>query len=955
MIDYDDGEANLLNFYGLSTIHPTELADLNISSQDPIDVDDEKIKSLTVDEQFQMLNSLVKENHIDQSYHNDVEDPFRGGNTNVVKELIDNRIISSENDPDVNKYLISSREFNSTKFLTTIHKDTPIEQLVEYLKFLQKNIESQQGELKYVINDNFLKFIDCKDSIDEILGNFKKSKTRAQQELENARVFNPSRVKNLEKDNKFLISGLEDSIKNLTTATSILIRPIMDNENKELKISRIIEFVKTNKILFDLPSKLMAAVTNQNHEEIIDSLTLYSKHKRTIIEEQKFKLNNLKQQTRDEKKHQELKDYHKSVNTLLNRIFNQVDNIIEVYKKSIYNELLSFDNDLGKGHRSNNAKFLSIVDKIDQLNFNELVKSDQKHISPINTFLKTQLKKSNDDLFYQFNKFEEKFQILQNKIVNYIESLKDYKVNGSYVNYIEEKYNNIENYFKASSSIKFKKPNLQELELIINETFDSNDNLDLSLINETWLVFLNFINYLNDIYLKNLNKFVDNYNYYIKNNAQIDINGDIRNLFLNTIIQISDKLFNIFQNSQETNNQLESSPTQYNNILPHYTNSLSTIYYITRINNRLNKIFTHFGKNVMTIGNIGKTTETNKIIKNLRTISSSINQKILESTCSVWVNDCSQFYDLENWEIDEKIISNDVELTNTKLVNIIEFYMIYMLKQIKSLVFIDLEEESNVKIVSTYPSKKMLVSIEIQFMRCLSIIIDSIMKKYNLEQQKSQESNFKILTMNNIDKILRDIYPNLLKNYDAKFEKDLSQQNLKIFTDIDKVNFTILEDVLNKEKTIVDEILTGFFNKIIHGSITTEFKVDNFIYEILTHFVKLVYNLKPITNQEFFIKIINELQDFFLKNFLDYFRKLNTSVENFDVILVNLKLDINFFIEIFEPSKTLKLNEYCFNIADIILNSIKQENDPIISDKKFDNILIQCLKDSDSQFDCLGR
>ena len=51
--------------------------------------------------------------------------------------------------------------------------------------------------------------------------------------------------------------------------------------------------------------------------------------------------------------------------------------------------------------------------------------------------------------------------------------------------------------------------------MIIKEAFESNDSLDLSLINEAWLVLFNFINYLDNMVLSNLLKF-HNYVHYIK-------------------------------------------------------------------------------------------------------------------------------------------------------------------------------------------------------------------------------------------------------------------------------------------------------------------------------------------------------------------------------------------------------------------------------------------------------
>ena len=67
--------------------------------------------------------------------------------------------------------------------------------------------------------------------------------------------------------------------------------------------------------------------------------------------------------------------------------------------------------------------------------------------------------------------------------------------------------------------------------------------------------------------------------------------------------------------------------------------------------------------------------------------------------------------------------------------SIIQCYQLYVLLKISELVVYN--ESSEYRIVAAYPSKRMLVSIEIQFMRSLNIIVDSMMKKYNLDRQES--------------------------------------------------------------------------------------------------------------------------------------------------------------------------------------------------------------------------
>lgn len=188
------------------------------------------------------------------------------------------------------------------------------------------------------------------------------------------------------------------------------------------------------------------------------------------------------------------------------------------------------------------------------------------------------------------------------------------------------------------------------------------------------------------------------------------------------------------------------------------------------------------------------------------------------------------------------------------------------------------EDNSNddIRIVAPYPSKRILVSVEIQFMRSLNILIDSLMKKYNVEKSTVRVNTkganidselFKVLTMNNFDRISETIYPKLIKKFDKLFEKNLLQQNLKLYADIDKAALTIFDDILEREKSWIDERVSRYFLKIPSKAIDPkgdfELKIESFTYEVLIHFVKLIHEVKPLTGTEVFVSIMNELQNYF--------------------------------------------------------------------------------------------
>lgn len=982
MLNYDDSDQSVLAFYDMPTLQPHSLKDLNIPVKEAFSIDVDELGKLSSDDQFDMLNELVNVSHDYDFAEEDHHDPLSRSNKDVVKDLINKNVIRSPNDPSLKKFLISSQNFDSLMFLSTIHEDSSIDELNYSLQYLEKNIESQTTELKSVINENFLNFINCKRAIDEVLVGFKQLKSFDQLEREKSKVFNPQRnISRSVTKGESLSLNLEEAIQNLNMASSLLIRPIMEHNEKESKLNKLIDFISKNKFLFDLPGNLIQHILKYDHNLFITDYNRYLREKRTIIKSQEDRFN--KELSRlDKEKDKEtianLKLEQTISNSALTRIFDKVQLIINEYRKKIYNELLSMDHEAGNGSLTKNvseSKFISLVDRLYELD-------DQSKVSdPLFEFLSAQLDTLKRDLEYQTNKFNIKFTMMQRKLLDYISSLKDHRDGGSYIRHIAEKYHNIEEIFRASSTT-MTTPSNEERHQIIVDTFGSSDNLDLSIISETWLVLINFIIYMDDLFLKSVAKFVNNYLHYGNPNGKfnIDPKGKLREAFVRVIVEASKNIVKIFNNN-EVVDQMTSSPDNYTHFLPYHTNSLSTIFYLTEISTKVNHWLTKIGLYVVTVGNTSKSLDTNKIIKALRDYSGIIDQKILEAICSSWVNDCSQFYDIESWErhVDEQTKfaerGEPTEPIHTKGMKILEYYETYVLTKLSDLLLnrkVPAEEESeeSIRIIASFPSKRILVSLEIQFMRSMNVLIDSIMKKYNLEKQRSlylastnpkqidinnniENDLYKVLTMNNFDVLSKTIFPRLIHKFDILFTKNLLDQNLKLYTDIDKAVLTILDDILVKEKEwIQDKVLKHFAKISLHSTLPnrkTELKVDGFIYEILIHFVKLIHIVKPLTGIEIFVTIINDLQTFFLNTFLSESRAIKEN-ENYDDY-GNLRLDISFFTEVFEPSQAFRLNDYCMSLVDIIHKSINEnETDPQYTQNDLDRTLNKSLKESKSEF-----
>lgn len=940
----------LASFYNLSTLTPHDKSDLNLSTDEYVDFD--QVPLLTSEQQFDILNKLVKApiGGGEESYiytNRDLEDPLRGKGSSVVDDLVRKHIINGANDPELAHYLISSQKFNSKQFLTTVHSDTTMEELTQLLRFLEKSIASQKSELRGVIDANYIKFIDCKKSIDRVLVDFKESKSIGQTERANLKVFNPQRHQLVNKHDTLLLE-LEEAIGNLNTTSALMIRPILDNKARENKLTTLTEFVKAHKFFFDLPSKLAAYLKDRNRDgnqdRFMDEYGRFLEERQTFLQHHRKKYEEKKQNAETEAAVAAADTEYALTTTALTRVFEEVERMAELYREIAFKELLSLDHvattgpqtlRLGKSAAGvTNAKFMALVEKLHQM--------DSGEVNPIHDFLANQLERVADELDVQISKFDAKFGFMQERLTDYVLLLPALRANGSLVRYIGEKYRSVEDYFAASQALGL--PSARDRPQLVAEVFDNGANLDLLIINEAWTVLSNFVGYLDGMMGENMLRYCNNYRHYY--GYEVDEDGVLRDRFFALVEKVTHVLVVLFEDETGDNNQLESLPKNYRQFLPSYANLLSAVHYLTAVNKRINSFMTTLGAAVAKVGSLGENKlggySPDKMIKHLRNTLSKVNQKILEAVCAVWVNDCSQLYDLEDWEVSTVFGQHDGP-SHTKLINVIRFYQEYVLGKLHELVHC--ESAGEVRVVNAHASKRMLVSIEIQFMRSLNIIVDAVMKRYMMERDEHEGSKpkkfassntlYKVLAMNNFDELSNKTYPRLIETFDRLFDTNLADQKLKLFVDIEKASLTIFEDILGREKQWINERVVRHFA----GAHSTIVRVDAYIYEILIHFVKLVHTVKPLTGSEIFISIIDELQQSCLKSILDQARV----AQMLDVEAANIRVATRFFVQVFEHS-SLRLSEQAVKIASKLVGSEESMEE--------ENVLIRNLEDSKNQFDC---
>lgn len=969
MLNYNDNEQTLLEFYHTESLNtPVETNGLSQVTS----LETSKVEQLdALREYLQQKVAIHRHQHTEQN----LMDPLSG--RNVVDILAAKGVIDSSADAKIDRFLVLSQLFSPETFLSTVHEDTLIEQLVKGLDGLDRVIRNHTSELKGVLYENYEQFVSSKRYIDEILDDFKKLKSYAQQERDKSKVFNPALRRNLINGGT-LSSELEESINNLNLLVNLMIRPVREHSAKEAKVAALIDFVTSNHSLFSLPLSLIACLARNDHDGFVDTYNRFLIEKDDLVQEQRKSVAEALASGGgggDAVEVRRLEKLHTLQNTALARILQEVAKIATEYRRKAFKDLLSMDYEISRKSKRKMAlgvKFIDLVDKLHRM-------SDEKQgTNPIYEFLQSQLQKVEQELAYQYEKYEVKHAQMLRRLEDYISSLAEQRPNGSFVRYIGEKFESVEEYFRASALTSSQSID-REKERTIVEIFQNSENLDLAIINETWIVLENFVKSMEEVFDSSVGKFVTNYVHYADpaNGFDVDSKGQLRDSFFRVINESISKVMSIFH-AQSPSDMTKVTPATYSSFLPHHTNSLSAMFYLREILTSFNKTLTLAGRYTARAGSASRSFDTNKQIARFREASAVFDQRVLEAICATWVNDCLQMYDLENWEKYEPFgDSRPTRSVYTRLMQMLFYYELAVLETLRGLLVrpeVDDIRSSgsgrdaasdSIRIFSAYPSKRVLVSLEIQFMRSTNVLIDSTIKRFKAEKAvvkeladyRSEQCTYKILTMNNLSVLGKSIFPQLVRKFDQLFSKNLASQNLKLYADLDLVKITILDDINELEKAWIEDHIDSHFERV-YQNVNLPLGVDSFVYECLLHFVKLIHVLRPITDLLTFMLIIRQLQTQFLLKLLSCVREAGENERIIASILGNVKLDVDFFVEIFGGLPTLNLDEHCINLVRILISQINKI-ESMFSDlgytpQEIGEKLELALHQSRSEFSCFG-
>ncbi|CCH41547.1 Exocyst complex component [Wickerhamomyces ciferrii] len=740
---------------------------------------------------------------------------------NVVNQDPDERIVQNSVDPlnpqmniqqsarqrnigvdDLSKFSINSKQFNSKQFLKFIHSDDSFSQLSESLNILESSISEKNLELRTLVESEFLRFVRSKSSLDGILSQFQKT------------GFN---------DEESGLKNLRGSVNEANKEATLLIMPILQKKQKEMKLKQALEFVEKKKFFFNLPNAIKRYVNEDDYDNLIHDYK------------------NAKQQKADDN------------NKIINRIWEEVDTIIDVYKKNLWKSLASDDND---EDFLKNIKKLIEIDVID---------------NPVLEWIDLKLNKFISTFNETFNKYHEKILNAQLNILSTCEEL-------DFTN------------FKVALGSK-------------------NPLVDSAIIIEMWLItvklterileisneFTRFWNHVEKFFTgeyqqKFDSKYIDPNSPFLRfEKYEID---DVKKKGEEFIDLLVNRIIRFFSSSQESLKTLHHAKSQgtdgtpdHFGFLPPHTNSLSSLKYLPTIYKFTSEV----------LNGLGQLSITDKSTQSLRDTSVLVLERSVGGVCSSWLNDCRLFHNLEDWEASES--------GETYIISLIYDFEVYIIEGLQKLLFKKIPDAQNIQIVK-YPSKKVLTGVQIQFLRSFDVLLESIIKKIIEENQdttisKELKSHHKLLTLANIKTLKNKTIPNILEKYDSIFEANLHSQNLEIYSILNKMEDTIFESFINEQRKHISTTLLQGVSSTQWTSISSPpTKVSSFIYESI-HSLVTVYKSVSRVSKELLDQVIENLLEYTTSNLLKNLKEVGDfSAEG----LRQVALDVEFLRGLFGKS-----------------------------------------------------
>lgn len=877
MNNFDITDNKLQDCYNLKTLDPSESWEqdsrllINLDKWQGISPNEDNsyeiLKDLLI--QQQNTNALETALSLNDASLNHVRDPL---NNERMLPLLEQLGIPEH---DRLKYLINSKKFDVKAFLREIHKRDSFEDLSYSLDNLDKTLQEQSQDLNELVQMNFTKYVRIKNRLDQIYEQFSEKSNGSSDRDE---------TKQLD------VNSLSEKVDESIRVTTMKLKPLLKSSNKLNSYQFTKKFIEENKEYFNLPKILKKYLEKNDYANLM------------------FEYARAKEMHQDLKSDYTVEDSingsenSKHVPKVIEKIWAEVQGIIDNYRQRAWRNLITPSND------ESQQSFLPLISKLLDLKIEE---------NPIMAWIttrldnyETQLEEISSHMLPKIIQCRQK--ILQNGIDN------NEDTSSAIVDGVDLSHYLFINQFSQGVGIR------SNSQLATVSGFHG--LTDSPLIVEAWLVFLKYINSLEDVCTKfievweHVQNFLSGvYQTSLLNDKKKDdilIDGDamddhkeslqledvqmkeIRSLGEHFVSLFYNKLLTFFQSSQDESELGKAGsketgvPSDYG-FIPPRANGLSCLRYLPKMIEPLLKYITELAQ-------LGI---SSKSMDGSRKIASIITDRCIGAIASTKLRDIANFNKLEDWTVFETVKgtvgSLEFEYGVTQFPEMVLLYQDFSIKVVRDLLFAfeRLPAFNGISVVS-YPSRQVLTAVEIQQLISMEKVLEAVLNNAAKDKHNPRNSHT-ILTLTNLQYIREVTFPQILQIFDDAFEWNLREKRLELFTLLSKMESSIFGNYLSDLKVNLRDVLDGKFSEVSWATYSSNsFRAGDYIIEVLMLLVTIHSECFRIGPQ-LIHRILREAQIFISKFLFESFKPFigNLSSDG----LLQVTVDLQFFQRVLGP------------------------------------------------------
>lgn len=878
-------DEELMRFYQLQTLSPDSWEDLTAVEfdYDPDSTDD-------VDKAYEILKNLGTGSTAASTLVKGTDGPDPLGYFNsVTRALHEKNLIRSDLDPVKQKYLVNLKQFDPILFLRDLHDTDTFNTLNQSLDFLERLIAEQSKQLRLLIRDEFVRFVRSKSSLDGVFDQIQASG---------------------------LLGGTKESPlamlgANLTMASlkaSAIMKPIVDNRKKENALRTALNVVDTYQYLFDLPSALAHNIEKNAYESLSSD---YNKGRDIYYELLKdVPSTSLEITTRG----------------ILKRVWEEVEAILDSYKKDLWNQLARAD--------ASDGTHLGVILKLLELGVED---------NPIVAWMDTRYRTIVLEIRADYSRIAESLAAAQVRVLLTVGT-----TDVTFIYYLRSSQGQTDSLNKLLHGL-VDAPEIIEMWLLVQKMVDETIVSAAAKIKQYWLVCEQFLSGKAQQNLpkgyKNESEVHHHLPSYEKERAiqngesLVKLMCDGIERFLVTSRQ---GLASLATDGSAKSPSYEIRTPEHYGFIPPHANSIGTIRYLEKF---LVQIFLAYNS----IENLRISKATTGTLKQSFLV---VLQKFIVAVCSTWANDVQYFHTLEDHKITAiknelghlktLIVTNEAEAKSNyiqfhevdctaTLPELVSNYESFVIKHLRNIVYID-GKGLNGSMVYTKPSEQLLNSVKELFLNNLKLLLLSMMKKVTnenkgvkhvedlMETRTTTLDLYELWTLDNFIVLEDSALNEIVRYFDKTFGTSLHKRgDLEVFTSIlPKLQEATFNNYCETKKKNLGKIIQQGIEKVDWKTLQQPSKVSAYIYECLTYLVILHLTVAKVSATLIFT-VVHELQNHICRELAE---NLKMQRDFSTGGIYQLMTDIRFFQCIF--GKTFKLGKTATaNLNLIFLNIVK--------------------------------